>query len=250
MRIFVLSLVLMTWSLPAHLTPKFIIIGGADNPVGVIMRPLNYEGNGISPAVVIEDILVAQLSQSGLFHQPWQLKSRDKWNLHHWRLAGVRYLISGRIEENEQSIHLHLTITDTLGTTPTNVWVELNGDAWQQATRVFARQLLYSLFYATYTDDINSQYLNDTEPEETRYWIALVQTIKSHWHNRQVRGECRVNVTQLPGGQVQSYVFAEQCDEDFVVELQTLFEQLTELPYGGFNAPFAQNFTVNFVARG
>jgi len=156
---------------------------------------------------------------------------------------------SGDIEESEQAIHLRLTVTDTLGTTPTFVWVELNVDAWQQATRVFARQLLYSLFYATYTDAVDSQYLHNTEPDETRYQMALVKTLKRHWHNQTQQGECQVEITQLPGGRIQSFAIETACEEALFTELQALFNQLKELPYGGLNAPFAQYFTVTFVAQ-
>lgn len=241
---------LLFWPLPSHLAPHFIIVGGAQKPVGVFIKPLEYHGTGVSPAVDIENILLAALAQSGLFYQPGRQQPQTNWSLAHWRLAGVRYLISGRIEENDRAINLYLTLTDTLGTTPTNVWVELNADVWQQATRVFARQLFYSLFYATFTDDINSQYLHNTQAEETRYWISLVQTLKSHWDNRQNRGQCQVKITQLPGGQIQAYDIEADCEEALFEEIQALFERLSTLPYGGLNAPFAQYFTVTFVARG
>jgi len=249
MRYLASLLTLLLWSISSYSTPHFIVVGGADKPVGVYFKPFKYRGPGVSPAVAIENILLAHLSQSGLFYQPWRLQPEQQWNLYHWRLAGVRYVISGDIEETDQAIDLRLTVTDTLGTTPTFVWVELNADAWQQATRVFARQLLYSLFYATYTDAVDSQYLQNTEPDETHYWMALVKTLKRHWYSHNTQGECLVKITQLPGGQVQSFDIEADCNELLFKELQALFERLNQLPYGGFNAPFAQNFTVTFVAR-
>lgn len=230
---------------PPHLT----IIGGANKPVGIYLQPFSYRGNGVSPAVVIENNLLFHLSQSGLFYQPGRLQPEKHWNLHHWRLAGVRYVISGDIEENERTIDLRLTVSDTLGTTPTFVWVELNADAWQQATRVFARQLLYSLFYATYTDDVDSQYLHNVETAETRYWMALAKTLKRHWQNRVRRGECQVTVSQLPGGQLHDFKMAPDCDAVLAEEIQSLFEQVSNFPYSGHQAPFAQTFSVTFVAR-
>ena len=249
MRYVFLLLVAIIWSSGSFAAPQFIVVGGADKPVGVYMQPFTYHGPAVSPAVAIEKILLSYLSQSGLFYQPWGLQPEERWNLYHWRLAGVRYVISGDIKETDKAIDLRLTVTDTLGTTPTFVWVELNADAWQQATRVFARQLLYSLFYATYTDDVDSQYLQNTEPDETRYWMALVKTLKQHWQNKADRGECQVNIAQLPGGQIQSYDIDTDCEAALFSELQDLFEALKELPYDGFKAPFAQYFTVTFVAR-
>ncbi len=249
MRHFYRLLIVIFWFSTAAATPRFIVVGGDNKPVGVYLQPFDYRGSAVSPAVAIENILLSHLSQSGLFYQPGRLQPEERWNLHHWRLAGVRYVITGDIKETERVIDLRLTITDTLGTTPTFVWVELNADAWQQATRVFARQLLYSLFYATYTDEVDSQYLQNTEPAETRYWMALVKTLKRHWHNQTGRGECQVGITQLPGGRVQSYDIDVDCETTLFSELQALFERLNGLPYGGFNAPFAQQFTVTFVAQ-
>ena len=177
-------LIFLLWSISSYSAPQFIVVGGANKPVGLYFKPLSYHGPGVSPAVAIENILLARLSQSGLFYQPWRIEPKEHWNLYHWRLAGVRYVSSGDMEETDQAIDLRLTITDTLGTTPTFVWVELNADAWQQATWVFSRQLLYSLFYATYTDAVDSQYLQNTEPDETRYWMDLVKTLKGHWSNQ------------------------------------------------------------------
>lgn len=250
MRPFILFLCLL-FTPPASLSaPHFIVVGGADKPVGVYMKPFTYQGSGVSPAVVIENILLARLAQSGLFYQPGRLQPQAQWNLYHWRLAGVRYLISADINETELAIDVRLTVTDTLGTTPTFVWVELNKDAWQQATRVFARQLLYSLFYATYTDAIDSQYLDNTEPAETRYWLALVATLKQHWRNHETRGECRVSVSQLPGGQIHKYTIEPDCDIRLSDEVEQLFASIKTLPYGGLNAPFVRYFTVTFIAQG
>lgn len=249
MRQFAVLFLLLLWSLSGPAAPHFIVLGGADKPVGVFIQPLTYHGPGVSPAVDIENILLSRLSQSGLFYQPWGIQPNPQWHLNHWRLAGVRYVISGVIEETEQVIDLRLTVTDTLGTTPTFVWVELNAEAWQQATRVFARQLLYSLFYATHTDNVDNQYLRDVDPDKTRYWMALVKALKNSWQNHQSHGECRVEITQLPGGRVQSYDFARECEQGVMAELMTLFERLNTLPYRGMGAPFVRTFTVNFVAR-
>jgi len=249
MRYITSVFLLLMWSLTCSSAPHFIVVGHADEPVGVYFKPFNYRGPGASPGVAIEEILLSHLSQSNLFFQPWGIQPESQWNLYHWRLAGVRYVISGDIEETDQAIDLRLTVTDTLGTTPTFVWVELNVDAWQQATRVFARQLLHSLFYATYTDTMDSQYLQNTDPIETRYWMSLVKTLKQHWYGQSGHGECLVEITQLPGGRVQAFDFKAECESQLRHEIEALFARLDSLPYGGYKAPFEQNFTVTFVAR-
>lgn len=226
---------------------ELMIIGDADQPVGFQVQPLKYQGNGISPAVEIEGILVAELSNSGLFYQPWRKPAKTPRSALAWRLLGIRYLISGEINEGDDSMAVNLTIEDTLGGTPTLVYAELNLTAWQRAAQVLSQQLFYSLFYATYTDQSEAHYLNNENRDKSRYLVRLVQTVKSHWHSEVKSGQCRVSVSQFPGGSVQSSTIEKNCDEKLNAEISTLFSDVQNLPYQGFKEQFMRRLRFHFM---
>lgn len=227
---------------------ELLIIGDAEQPVGFQVQALDYQGNSFSPAVEIERILIAELSSSGLFYQPWRHSTTEPASVLAWRLAGIRYLISGKINETDDSISVQLTIEDTLGVTPTVVHAELNRSAWQRAAQVLSQQLFYSLFYATYTDTTDAHYLNNENRAQSRYLVRLVQTVKSHWQSDEKSGQCRVNVSQLPGGHVQSFDLENDCDTNLNEGIKNLFNDLQRLPYQGYQRQFIRRLVFHFMA--
>lgn len=86
-----------------------------------------------------------------------------------------------------------------------------------------------------------------------RYQAALIQAIRSKWTRPDsvpLGQRCRINITQLPGGEVMSVSVSPSCPYDEAgrrsVEAAVLKAQ--PLPYAGFESVFQRNLNLNFEA--
>lgn len=87
-----------------------------------------------------------------------------------------------------------------------------------------------------------------------RYQAALQSAIKSKWTRPDsvpLGAACRLNIRQLPGGQVIAVEVVEPCSYDEAgrrsVEAAVLKAQ--PLPYAGFESVFQRSLTINFRAE-
>ncbi len=197
---FILLLMLLFSSL-SKADIELLVVGGANQPVQFVALPFTYHGNGLSPAVTVENYMVQALSSTGLFSMPYRYEQpADINNMMAWQLADIRYVLQGEITEKQSMLWLKLTISDTLGLQPTISSVILNQNQLQLSTQMFADQVYRSLFYATFTNDVDKQYLDNENPTLTRYLNQLVMTFKNSWLAADGAGSCTVEIQQMPGG--------------------------------------------------
>lgn len=86
-----------------------------------------------------------------------------------------------------------------------------------------------------------------------RYQAALIEAIRSKWTRPDsvpYGQRCRIEITQLPGGEVMNVSVSPSCPYDEAgrrsVEAAVLKAQ--PLPYAGFESVFRRNLTLNFEA--
>lgn len=231
---------------------ELLIVGGKQQPVYFVTLPFTYHGQGLSPAVTVENHIVQALSSTGLFSMPFRYEQpHDVDNMLAWQLAGIRYVLQGEIHELNNNLSLILTISDTLGLQPTLSRALLNPKRLELSSQMFADQVYRSLFYATFTNDNDKQYLEHEDPLLTRYLNQLVMQIKNHWFNVNGRGVCQVNLQQLPGGAIFKHQLNESChaNNELHTEIEAVFERLTQLPYDNYQPVFIKNIQLEFIAR-
>lgn len=242
---------LVFFSFTTHADVELLIVGGENQPVYFVALPFEYFGTGVSPAVTIESHLVQALSSTGLFSMPFRYdQPHDLSHMLAWQLAGIRYVIQGEIHESEQSLSLQLTISDTLGLQPTTSRVILNPSQLQLSSQMYADQVYRSLFYATFTNDIDKQYLDHENPLLTRYLNHLVLAFKTAWQADGARGVCSVNLQQMPGGVPFKSELQKNCFSDLklAAEVQEVMNQVDLLPYQNYQSVFEKNLQLQFIA--
>ena len=247
----ILLLMLMFSSL-ARADIELLIVGSKNQPVQFVVLPFKYTGSGLSPAVAVENYIVQALSSTGLFSMPYRYeKPGNEENMMAWQLAGIRYVLQGEITEEKTMLWLKLTIADTLGLQPTVSSVILNPEQLQLSTQMFADQVYRSLFYATFTNDTEKQYLDNENPTLTRYLNQLVMSFKNAWQSNESDGVCTVKIQQMPGG----VPFTSQLQKDCFVnknsanEIQQVVSSVETLPYENYQAVFEKNLTVKFILK-
>ena len=229
---------------------ELLVVGDRDRPVQFVVLPFTYQGEGFSPAISVEQHIIQALSSTGLFSMPFRYEAPvDPDNLLGWELAGIRYVLNGRLEAVNQSLLLRLTITDTLGLQPTISTVLLNPEQLQLSSQMFADQVYRSLFYATFTNDQESQYLNNENPTMTRYLNQLVMTFKLAWQDNLSACTCTVDIQQMPGGVPFRSRLQQDCFEGGHLgeEIQALMDDLEVLPYEKYQDVFVKDLTVQFI---
>jgi hypothetical protein len=231
---------------------ELLVVGDHNNPVKFVLLPIEYHGSDLSPSVTVEDSIVQALSSTGLFSMPFRYDQPEDINhMIAWQLAGIRYVLQGEIYEVHDSIALKLTIYDTLGLQPTISTALLNPKQIALSSQMFADQVYRSLFYATFTNDQEKQYLNHENPTLTRYLNHLVMTFKQAWSNNHTTGTCTVDIQQMPGG----VPFKNQLDKDcflnseLAAEIQQVLATVERLPYDPYQEVFEKNLRVQFVSR-
>lgn len=236
--------------LSAQADIELLIVGGNNQPVQFVALPFEYFGNGLNPAVTVENHIIHALSSTGLFSMPYRYEQpRDVSNMLAWQLAGVRYVLQGEIHEVEQALTLKLTINDTLGLQPTLSAVILNPEQLELSSQMFADQVYRSLFYATYTNYNEMQYLDQENPILTRYLNQLVMHFKMAWQTKGGKGTCTVDLQQMPGGvpfknQLQNNCFIEP---QLAQEIRQTLDELVILPYEKYQSVFERNLQLQFV---
>lgn len=241
---------LIFWSGWLSANTELLIVGDRSQPVSIVVLPMTYQGDGLSPTVTIENALTQALSSTGLFTMPMRYTvPEDPEDLLAWRLIDVRFVISGQVVETEQNLMLNLSIQDTLGLRPTLSSAALNPDTLGLSVQAFADQLYRSLFYATFTNDNDKQYLVNENPTLTRYLNALISHIKGHWREGPIAGQCQVQLKQLPGGDVFKHKLLTGCFDNpaFGRDIERLFEDLNTLPYEGYQDVFIKDLLLTFV---
>ena len=248
----VIALWLLMLAPPLCAEVELLVVGDAEHPVKFVALPFTYEGTGLSPAVTVENHIVQALSSTGLFTMPYRYTAPvDPANMLAWQLEDIRYVIQGRLFESGQMLMLRLTINDTLGLQPTLSSVVLNPDQLALSTQMFADQVYRSLFYATFTNDNEKQYLNNEDPTLTRYLNQLVMTFKRAWQNNQADGTCTVDIQQMPGGLPFKSTLRENCfiDPDLATEIQTVLDDIELLPYDRYQEVFERELVVQFISN-
>ena len=87
-----------------------------------------------------------------------------------------------------------------------------------------------------------------------RYAAAIQAAVLAQWtrpENVPLGQKCVIQITQLPGGDVMSAKVASSCpfDEAGRRSVEAAVLKAKPLPYQGFEAVFARNLTLNFVAQ-
>ncbi|MFC3194592.1 hypothetical protein ACFODZ_10125 [Marinicella sediminis] len=249
MRHAILWLLLSCFQL--HAEVELLVVGDDAHPVKFVTLPFTYEGNGVSPAVTVENHLVQALSSTGLFSMPYRYEvPADQSNMYAWRLNDIRYVIEGRLFESSQMLMLRLTINDTLGLQPTLSTVVLNPKQLALSSQMFADQVYRSLFYATFTNDHEKQYLDNENPTLTRYLNQLVMTFKRAWRNNAVSGTCTVQIQQMPGGLPFKSTLQENCfiSQQLAEEIEAALEEVELLPYENYQDVFERELRVEFIS--
>jgi colicin import membrane protein len=88
-----------------------------------------------------------------------------------------------------------------------------------------------------------------------RYKVAITQAIYRQWLRPDTtqRGLlCRVQVTQIPGGEVISVAFTTPCNADEITRrsIEAAVMKAQPLPYDGFQSVFQRQLPVNFTYNG
>ncbi|MCB1582569.1 MAG: hypothetical protein R3E90_13360 [Marinicella sp.] len=243
---------LLVFTTPLKAEIELLIIGGANQPVQFVALPFKYQGQGLSPAVTVENYMTQALSSTGLFSMPYRYDQPiDINNMMAWQLSGVRYVLQGEIIEEKSLLWLKLTISDTLGLQPTFSSVILNPDQLKLSTQMFADQVYRSLFYATFTNEADKQYLNNENPTLTRYLNQLVMTFKNAWKYQGTEGQCTVELQQIPGGVPFTSKLQEDCFENsgLASEIQHVLAAVEFLPYDQYQTVFEKKLTLKFIAN-
>ncbi len=230
---------------------KLLVLGGENTPVKFVTLPFSYQGEGLSPAVAVEDHIVQALSSTGLFSMPYRYeKPANVENLTAWQFAGIRYVLSGRLIEEKGMLTLRLSIDDTLGLQPTISSVILNPDQLTLSTQMFADQVYRSLFYATFTNEVEKQYLANENPTLTRYLNQLVMTFKQAWKNDVAKGSCTVEIQQMPGGVPFKSSLNKDCfiDQAMSAEIDQALDSVEVLPYENYQSVFERNLQIEFIS--
>jgi hypothetical protein len=246
------TLILLFMVLPLAAEVELLVVGDDAHPVKFVALPFEYEGNGVSPAVTVENHIVQAISSTGLFSMPYRFEMpADKSNMYAWQLEDIRYVIEGRLFESSQMLMLRLTINDTLGLQPTLSTVVLNPRQLALSSQMFADQVYRSLFYATFTNDNEKQYLNNEDPTLTRYLNQLVMTFKRAWQNNQADGTCTVEIQQMPGGLPFKSSLRENCfvDAELATEVQAVLDEIALLPYDRYQEVFERELVVQFISN-
>ncbi len=231
---------------------ELLIVGDGSKPVTFVVEPIAYHGENLSPSVIIENTLIQALSSTGLFNMPYTYEApMDHDNMLAWQLAGIRFVIKGTVYEVDNSLRLELTIYDTLGLQPTFSSALLNPGQLGLSAQMFADQVYRSLFYATFTNETDMQYLNNENPQLTRYLNQLVLTFKNNWRNKVTNGSCQVELQQLPGGVIFKHQLNETCflNAALGAEVEALFKQIEVLPYENYQEVFSKNLNLEFIAQ-
>jgi hypothetical protein len=231
---------------------ELLIVGSKNKPVHFVLLPFTYKGGGLSPAVTVENNIIQALSSTGLFTMPYRYeKPANEENMMAWQLTGIRYVIQGEITEEGSMLWLRLTIADTLGLQPTISGVILNPEQLQLSTQMFADKVYRSLFYATFTNDTEKQYLDNENPTLTRYLNQLVMSFKNAWQSDEGEGICTVNIQQMPGGIPFTSRLQEDCfaSKNFANRIQQAMSSVETLPYENYQDVFEKNLTVKFISK-
>jgi len=229
---------------------KLLVVGDSLTPVKFVVLPFTYQGSGLSPAVAVEDHIVKALSSTGLFSMPYRYdQPANINNMEAWQFTGIRYVLQGQLVEAENMLNLRLSINDTLGLQPTISTVILNPEQLTLSSQMFADQLYRSLFYATFTNDTEKQYLANENPKLTRYLNQLVVTFKAAWISNQVKGSCTVGIQQIPGGVPFKSELYEDCfiNSELADEIKQTLNQLEVLPYDNYQSVFEKNLSIEFI---
>lgn len=230
---------------------KLLIVGSQTEPVKFVALPFKYYGEGFSPAVTVESHIIQALSSTGLFSMPFRYEiPADQDNMMAWQLAGIRYVLQGEIHEVKQTMTLRLTISDTLGLQPTLSAVILNPQQLELSSQMFADQVYRSLFYATFTNDNEKQYLDNENPTLTRYLNQLVVAFKMAWQANNSSGSCTADIQQMPGGVPFKSELQKDCfsEPKIALEIQQTLDQVGILPYENYQSVFEKNLQIQFIA--
>jgi len=229
---------------------ELLVVGGDKQPVQFVALPFEYFGAGFSPAVTVENHIVQALSSTGLFSMPFHYdQPQDVNNMLAWQLAGIRYVLQGEIHEVKQTLTLKLTISDTLGLQPTLSAVILNPKQLELSSQMFADQVYRSLFYATFTNYNDMQYLDHENPTLTRYLNQMVVQFKMAWQALGAAGTCTVDIQQMPGGVPFKSELQQDCftEPKLAVEIQQALGQVGILPYEKYQSVFEKNLQLQFI---
>lgn len=245
----VLILTMQVWV--CHAEIDLLVVGDGQHPVQFVVLPFTYEGSELSPAVTIESHITQALSSTGLFSMPFRYDAPvEADNMLAWQMAGIRYVIAGDLYEQGESLVLRLTIHDTLGLQPTLSSVLLNPRQLELSSQMFADQVYRSLFYATFTNDTDKQYLNNENATLTRYLNQLVMVFKGAWLDNQVPGTCTVDIQQMPGGVPFKSHLQVDCFEQPALanEVKAALERVEVLPYEQYQDVFVKDLVLHFIS--
>lgn len=228
---------------------ELLVLGDAHQTVHFHIQPFVYTGDGLNPSYEVEEAIKVALSSARLFAMPLRTQvPQDPKNLQAWQVAGVRFVINGTLFEEQKAMMLRLSIQDTLlddGFTITGV---LLPDQLRTSAGLFADQIYRSMFYAAYTNRKTLQELQNENPALTNYLHHIVQTYKRHWQPGNSRGECLVNIQQLPGGDVFTQKLQNNCFQNmaFAQDIEQLLAEVAQLPYENHEDEFNKSLRITF----
>ncbi len=228
---------------------ELLVLGDRSQPVSFYLLPMSYQGEGVNPSYEVEEAIKVALSSAGLFTMPLRTQvPSDTENLSAWQMQNIRFVLTGHLFEHNNSLSLRLHVQDTFLNDGFAITGILIPDQLRTSAGMFADQIYRSFFYAAYTTRKTLQELENENAALTNYLHHIVKTYKSHWQSGDARGECLVDIQQLPGGDVFTHKMQKNCfaNEAFAAEIQSLLDQVQQLPYEHHKAQFNKYLHITF----
>ncbi|WP_395377430.1 hypothetical protein [Marinicella sp. W31] len=226
------------------------IVGDQSEPVRFVVLPFDYSGEKTSPTVLIEDTIKQALSSTGLLSMPSRVSfPENPHDMYYWQFNNVRYVIHGHIFEQDHQLLMKISVYDSYGLEPMDASMILIPDQLQFSLQQAVDRLYRSIFYATFTGDIQLRYLYDEDTRLTAYLHQLIQVFKFNWNSAFNGGMCDVNLEQLPGGTIFEQRLGSNCfqTDGLAEEIEETLTAIDPLPYDRYRKQFQRKLKLHFI---
>ena len=228
---------------------KLLINGGAQEQTQFFVLPISYEGDGLNPSYEVEEAIKVAISGAGLFSTSARMQPPQNTNNNsQWQFLGIRFVLSGHLFEQDNSIILRLDVQDTLTQKGLQVSSVLLPKQLKFSVQMFADQVYRTLFYAAHTNLDSFEILQNEDPDLTNYMHGIVKAFKNKWQKTDHSGECLVHINQMPGGGIFTHKLQKNCFETqaFAEEIDALMGEIDALPYEHYQEQFNKNIHITF----
>ncbi|WP_154222822.1 hypothetical protein [Marinicella rhabdoformis] len=228
---------------------KLLIKGGVQEKTQFYVLPITYKGDGVNPSYEVEEAIKVAISGAGLFSMSSRLKPpQNVENLNQWNFLGVRFILTGQLFEEKNSLILRLSVQDTLTQKGLQVSSVLMPDRLKFSVQLFADQVYRTLFYAAHTNLDTFEIMQNEDTALTNYMHSIVKTFKNAWSKTDNKGSCLVHINQMPGGGIFTHNMQENCfhNQTFAEEISEMVQQVEVLPYEHYQEQFNKSIHITF----